>query len=136
MAPPVATAGHGDARLPGVDTRTDPAAVCELVPSELVTVVVVELEDVTDVDVAGADADVDVDSMGCDLVPTAVVVSLEAGGTVSATEVDVEGGAHVEAGSGDPFGGGSLGFPAPAAWNRQPSTMFECTRDPPGPTFE
>ena len=41
MAPPVATAGHGDARLPGVDTRTDPAAVCELVPGELVTVVVV-----------------------------------------------------------------------------------------------
>ena len=58
---------------------------------------------------------------------------------VSSTEVDVVGelgGAQVDAASGDPLGGGSLGLPAPCGWKRHPSTTSEWIRDPPAPTFE
>ena len=63
-------------------------------------------------------------------VPPAVV-------TRGATADDCGGGfgAHA-AGLGVRRGGGSVGLPAPAGWNRHPSTRPAETREPPGPTFE
>ena len=132
IAPPVATAGHGDECDPAdlSVTRTGPAATCGL-----------------DAGVVGEDVVVDAAPLamddGVDVVEATELTAVN-GDTCSdvvdaaSTDVEVEGalGAHVEAASGDPFGGGSLGLPAPCGWNRQPSTTSEWIRDPPGPTFE
>lgn len=134
IAPPVATAGHGD-ECEGVVTRTGPAATCEL------AAVLAVVGTVAALDVLGAAA-LAVDE-GADVAGTVVAELLAVGGGTcspvvddASVDVDDAGGAHVVVASGDPFGGGSLGFPAPCGWNRQPSTVSEWIREPPAPTFE
>jgi hypothetical protein len=72
------------------------------------------------------------------LAGVAVVAVVAAGcrSTIVVAVVVVVGGMHVAVWSGLPFGGGSLGLPAPCGWKRHPSTTSAWTRAPPGPTFE
>ena len=57
------------------------------------------------------------------------------GRAVVGAEVVTGAGSQAEEARPGARGGGSLGFPAPAGWKRQPSTTPESTRDPAGPTF-
>jgi len=120
-------------------TRTVPAATCELDELDTVLVVVVVVVVLTVVVLVESVVDpavvaVVVDGGGSTATVPAVAVVPEVPEVVEV--VEVVGGAQVALWSGLPFGGGSLGLPAPCGWKRQPSTMSAWTREPPGPTLE
>ena len=132
MAVPAPIADHGDVPpdFPGVVTRTAPAAAVEVLAARS-EVVVVDDDVVVGDDVVLVETVVLVDGDGT-TTPTVLVVSV----LFDVVAVVAGDGEQTADASGLPVGGGSLGLPAPWGWNRQPSTTFACTLEPPGPTFE
>lgn len=116
-------------------TRTDAAAACVVVELTVVEVdsdVDVDVDVRVEVDVV-VEVEVDVDvGVEVDVVGDSIADDDE---TVSSTEVGGAGGVQVAVASGLPFGGGSLGLPAPCGSNRQPSTTSLRTPQLAGPMF-